>query len=144
MAPLDRPKVPGGVVLGGFFRSLRVTEWHPPWMPEVPDGYDGVRAKGATQGDSPEDAPAQPRRCLPPGHGSRRGRSHPLAGLYGVPKNPRLPSLLKKVRMQGGARGAGTRRNRVGGVLGPYVAAPGTHPEDGGPHMGLFQQAGKR
>ncbi len=136
--------MPGGGVLGGYFRSLRVTEWHPPWMPEVPDGNDGVRAKGAAKGSPPEDAPAQPRRRLLPDHASRRGRSHSPAGLYGVLKKPRLPRLLKKVQMQGGARGAGTRRSRVGGVLGPSVGAPGTHPEDGGPQMGFFQQAGKR
>jgi len=35
-------------------------------------------------------------------------------------KNPFSPRLLKKVQMQGGA--------------------PGTHPQDGSPQMGLFQQ----
>jgi hypothetical protein len=33
-------------------------------------------------------------------------------------KNSLLPRLLKKIQMQGGARGEGR------GVLGPYVAAP--------------------
>jgi hypothetical protein len=33
-------------------------------------------------------------------------------------KNPLLPRLLKKVQVQGGARG------EARGVLGPYVAAP--------------------
>ncbi len=147
MAPLDRPKAPGGAVLGGLPQSLRVTEGHPAWMPEILDGYDGVRAMGAAEGDPPEGAPARPRRRLPPGHASRRGRSHPPAGLYRVLKNPRLPRLRKKVQMQGGARGAGTRRRRVGGVLGPYIAAP---PEPGGTHRGWvsadgpFQQAGKQ
>ena len=41
-----------------------------------------------------------------------------------VLKNSLLPRLLKKLQMQGGARGAGTHQRWVGGVLGPYVAAP--------------------
>jgi hypothetical protein len=41
-----------------------------------------------------------------------------MPGFSRVLKNSLLPRLLKKVQMQGGARG------EVRGVLGPYVAAP--------------------
>jgi predicted heme/steroid binding protein len=56
--------------------------------------------------------------------GSLEDAPHPPDLLNRVLKNSLLPRLLKKVQMQGGA--------------------PGTHPEDGCPQVGLFQQPVKR
>ncbi len=50
--------------------------------------------------------------------GSLKDAPHPPDLLTRVLKNSLLPGLLKKVQMQGGARGG------VRGVLGLYVAAP--------------------
>ena len=82
-------------------------------------------------------APKAPRARLP-GRSSRRVPRRLL-------KNPLSPRLLKKVQMQGGAPCTHPPGwVQVRGVLSSYVAAPrergGTHPKDGSPQMGLFQQ----
>jgi hypothetical protein len=58
-------------------------------------------------------------------------------GMNRMLKNSRLPRLLKKVQMQGGARGAGYPRKWVGGVLVRTSQRRASAPT---PQMGLFQQ----
>jgi hypothetical protein len=59
-------------------------------------------------------------------------------------KNPRLLRLLKKVQMPGGTRWAGYPPKVGPGVLqvrrNECPSVRGTHPQDGSPQMGPFQQ----
>src|SRR5574337_269046 len=88
-------------------------------MTDETAGQPGVRP--GVRGAAPID-PRAPRSCLPftqripPMIAGRR--TWPSGSSSRMRKNPFLPRLLKKVQMQGGARG------EVRGVLRPYVAAP--------------------